>query len=147
MAPAASPSKAPTNTDNGERFSIPYIKEVVAPGNHGAHGAVPRVSRARLTSEEVERFVQAHDELFQRQRRDTGRGQLECERKALHLANDRSHGGVVERRRCVHRSGAGPEQFGARSIVQSAQLDDVLARRPQRLAGGRQDPQVGTACQ
>ena len=44
----------------------------------------------------------------------------------------------------VHRPGACHEQLRARSLIEPAKTDDVLARRCQRLAGGRQDPQVGT---
>ena len=52
---------------------------------------------------------------------------------------------VVERSHGVHRAGAGHEHRAGGSVVEPAQVDDLLARRPQRLARGRKDLEVGTA--
>jgi hypothetical protein len=101
--------------------------------------------RADVTPQQIERPAEARGELLQRQVGDSCGGQLECQRKPVQLADDAPHLVVVERRRGAHRSGAGHEHRAGRSVVEPAQVDDLLARRPQRLARGRQDLEVGTA--
>ena len=97
-----------------EQHPFRLREQVVAPVDHGAHGAVPRRPVGHVRAQQVDTLLEPRQDCAWRKERRARSRELQCERQSIEPAADLAHRGkrfIVEHERWLHGARAAHEQL------------------------------------